>query len=266
MLTKKRILSINVSSGSYENFLETIFDYSEHKKSSYVCLANVHMLVEAHNSEKFQRVVNGADIVAPDGMPIAKSLGLFHDIKQERVDGMGLMENLLARCAERKQSVYFYGGTDEMLKNTKDYLGKKYPDITIAGMYSPPFRELTTTEKTSVIDSIAQSGANLVFVVLGCPKQEAWMNEMKGKIPAVMLGVGGALPMMIGTVRKAPKWVQKIGMEWFFRLMQEPRRLFKRYAVTNTTFIFLVIMEMLKKRMMTAKISPVTTQTYKKAA
>jgi N-acetylglucosaminyldiphosphoundecaprenol N-acetyl-beta-D-mannosaminyltransferase len=265
MLTKKRVLSINVSSGSYEDFVETIFDYSEHKLSSYVCLANVHMLVEAHNSKKFQDIVNGADIVAPDGMPIAKSLGLFHDIKQDRVDGMGLMENLLARCVDKGQSVYFYGGTPQMLSNTQSYLGSKYPGLKVVGMYSPPFRDLTTQEKTSVIENITQSGANLVFVVLGCPKQEAWMNEMKGKLPAVMLGIGGALPMMIGTVKRAPKWMQKIGMEWFFRLIQEPRRLFKRYAVTNTMFIALVIIEMLKKRREPAKIATVTAPTYRKA-
>lgn len=266
MLTKKRILSINVSSGSYEDFIETIFDYSENKTSSYVCLANVHMLVEAHNSAKFQNVINSADIVAPDGMPIAKSLGLFHDIKQDRVDGMGLMENLLARCADRNQSVYFYGGTPQMLDNTRAYLDSKYPGLKIAGMYSPPFRDLTAGEKALVINDITQSGANLVFVVLGCPKQEAWMKEMKGAIPAVMLGIGGALPMMIGTVRKAPRWMQKIGMEWFFRLMQEPGRLFKRYAITNTVFIYLVIMEMLKKRIIPAKIYSVGTAMFKKAA
>ncbi len=266
MLTRKHVLSIDVSSGSYEDFVETIFEYSSTRQSKYVCLANVHMLVEAYNSPKFQNVVNGADIVAPDGMPIAKSLGLFYHIKQQRVDGMGLMQNLLAQCAARGQSVYFYGGTSEMLGDTRAYLLAKYPRLKIAGMYAPPFKELSTAEKASVVCDINQSGANLVFVVLGCPKQEAWMNEMKGKISAVMLGIGGALPMMIGWLKKAPKWLQNIGMEWFYRLLQEPKRLFKRYAVTNTKFIYLVLMELLSRKAADTGVASMPSQTYKKAA
>jgi N-acetylglucosaminyldiphosphoundecaprenol N-acetyl-beta-D-mannosaminyltransferase len=250
MLTKKRILSINVSYGQYKDFVETIFDYSSKKMSKYVCLANVHMLVEARLSKEFQQVVNEADIVAPDGMPIAKSLGLLYNIKQQRVDGAGLMQNILAECAERDQSVYFYGGTEEILVNTEKYLKIKYPALKISGMCSPPFRALTSTEKNNIIRDITSLGPNLVFVVLGCPKQEAWMNEMKGKIPALMVGIGGALPLMIGIIRRAPLWVQKIGMEWFFRFMQEPARLFKRYSITNTIFIWLLLVELFKKHIL----------------
>ena len=266
MLTKKRILSINVSSGAYEDFVETIFDNSSNNNSKYLCLANVHMLVEAQNSPKFRQVVNSADIVAPDGMPIAKSLGVFHDIKQQRIDGLGLMQNLLAQCTERNQSVYFYGGTTGMLSKAEAFLHDKYPGLKIAGSYSPPFRNLTEAEKAEVANNITVSGANLVFVALGCPKQEAFMNEMRGKIPAVMLGIGGALPMMIGTVKRAPKWMQKISMEWLYRLMQEPARLFKRYAVTNTQFLFMVIKEMLKTKTSHSKKASTAAPSYGKAA
>jgi N-acetylglucosaminyldiphosphoundecaprenol N-acetyl-beta-D-mannosaminyltransferase len=138
-------------------------------------------------------------------------------------------------------SVAFYGGTQTMLDKTKDHITRNYPGLHIAAMYSPPFRPLTTDEEDTVIEIFHDSGAALIFVVLGCPKQEKWMASMKDKIAAVMVGIGGALPVFVGIQKRAPRWMQNSGLEWFYRLMQEPGRLFKRYATTNSLFICLVL-------------------------
>lgn len=245
MLPKKRILSINVSEGKYPQFVETIVELAQRKHSSYVCVANVHMLVEAHQSKAFQDIVNSADIVTPDGMPLARCFQLLHRQRQDRVDGMSLLPALLEEFSNRNLSVYFYGGSSKMINETTKYLVDNYPSLKIAGAYSPPFRPLTENEKNGVAKTITESGANLVFVILGCPKQEKWMNEMKGKIPAVMIGIGGALPVLIGMQRRAPEWMQKNSLEWLFRLGQEPKRLFKRYFSTNSTFLYLLAKEKL---------------------
>jgi N-acetylglucosaminyldiphosphoundecaprenol N-acetyl-beta-D-mannosaminyltransferase len=248
MLTQERILSINISRGKHPEFVNSILELGKKKKSSYVCVANVHMLVEAHWSGSFQRVVNGADIVTPDGMPLAKSFKTLYGIEQDRVDGMSLLPLLLSRAVGEKLAVYFYGSSSDIIEHTKAFIKREYPSLNVVGMYSPPFRYLTEAEEAGVIDRIANSGSNIVFVALGCPKQEQWMAEMKGRIPAVMVGIGGALPVLIGLQKRAPQWMQKNSLEWFFRLLQEPRRLFKRYFITNTTFLYLLFKEKIKTR------------------
>ncbi len=248
MLTKGTILSINVSKGKRAEFVNSILELGRQKKSSYVCVANVHMLVEAYWSKPFQQVVNEADIVTPDGMPLAKSFKILYGAEQDRVDGMSLLPLLLERAIEENLSVYFYGSSSAIIETTRTFIKKDYPALNVVGMYSPPFRYLTEAEESAVIDSIANSGANIVFVALGCPKQEQWMAEMKGRIPSVMVGIGGALPVLIGIQKRAPQWMQKGSLEWLFRLLQEPRRLFKRYTVTNTTFLYLLAKEKLKSK------------------
>jgi N-acetylglucosaminyldiphosphoundecaprenol N-acetyl-beta-D-mannosaminyltransferase len=248
MLAKERILSINVSQGKHTEFVNSILDLGRKKKSSYVCVANVHMLIEAHWSSSFQKVVNGADIVTPDGMPLAKSFNTLYGIEQDRVDGMSLLPLLLEKAIAEKLSVYFYGSSAKIIGHTREFIKKDYPSLNVVGMYSPPFRYLTEAEEEAVIDNIANSGANIVFVALGCPKQEQWMAEMKGRIPSVMVGIGGALPVLIGLQKRAPEWMQKNSLEWFYRFLQEPRRLFKRYFITNSTFLYLLFKEKVKSK------------------
>ena len=128
-----------------------------------------------------------------------------------------------------------------MLAKTHDSLKQKYPHLSIAGFYSPPFRQLTNIEEEEICNKINSSNPNLIFVVLGCPKQERWMASMKGKLNAVMIGIGGALPVFVGMQKRAPKWMQDYGLEWLFRFIQEPKRLWKRYMVTNSLFLYLII-------------------------
>jgi len=248
MLNKKRILSIDVSGGAYEEFVSLILTLGRRKKSSYVCIANAHMLVEAHWSKYFQRVVNGADIVTPDGMPVSKCFKFLYRTRQDRVDGMSLLPRLIKEASETDLSVYFYGGSPELLKQATIFLVENYPSLKIAGTHSPPFRYLTHAEKTAVADKINRSGANIVFVSLGCPRQEKWMAEMKDSVRSVMIGIGGALPVFIGLQKRAPVWMQKNSLEWLYRLLLEPRRLFKRYLVTNFVFLWLLFIEKLKFR------------------
>ncbi|HEY6901746.1 MAG TPA: WecB/TagA/CpsF family glycosyltransferase, partial [Puia sp.] len=229
------------SVGPYRTFLDKIMELAHSHESSYVCVANVHMLVEAQQSTDFRHVLTEADIVTPDGMPLTKSLKLLNGVDQERVAGMDLLPDLLARSEKEQMKVFFYGGPLAMLQKTENHVRTNYPDIQLGGLYSPPFRPLSGREMDEVAQMISDSGANIVFVVLGCPKQERWMHMMKGKIPAVMIGIGGALPVMIGDMKRAPVWMQRNSLEWLYRLMQEPKRLFKRYLVTNSIYLYLVI-------------------------
>ncbi len=254
-MEKINLLSIKVSTGSYKEFVETILEAAELKESQYTCIANVHMLVEAYHSNDFEKIVSNANIITPDGKPLSWALWMLYGIRQVRVAGMDLLPDLLLRAEQKKIPVFFYGGEPSVLDRTLQYIGKKYPHLTVSGAYSPPFRKLSIQEDEAVIRMINDSGAGLVFVVLGCPKQERWMASMKGKIHAVMVGVGGALPVMIGEQRRAPKWMQVAGMEWLFRLLQEPSRLFKRYALTNSLFLYLLFKAYLRQRIFNPGIS-----------
>lgn len=236
----KHIISLSITTGSYASFIDRILELAQKKQSSYVCVANVHMTIEAYWDSKFAEMVNKADLVTPDGMPLAKAMKLLYGIQQDRVAGMDLLPDLLKKAEEENLGVFFYGGTDEMLQKTKTFVQATYPTLIQQAYYSPPFRSLTDKEETEVIEMINSTGIHLVFVALGCPKQEKWMASMKGRINACMLGIGGALPVMIGMQKRAPMWMQRLSLEWLYRLFQEPKRLFKRYFVTNSLFLWLL--------------------------
>lgn len=241
---KRKVVSLDIDCISYNLFVSKIVEFAMDKVSSYICVSNVHMCVEAYDNSHFAFIVNGADLVTPDGMPLAKAIKFLYGQSQDRVAGMDLLPDLLSEAENEGLSCYIYGGSNEMLKNSENYIRNKYPNLH-CGYYSPPFRALTEVEKEEVIKRINEFGAHLVFVALGCPKQEKWMAEMKGKINACMLGIGGALPVMIGMQDRAPEWMQKASLEWLYRLMQEPKRLFKRYAYTNTKFLYLLMKQKL---------------------
>jgi N-acetylglucosaminyldiphosphoundecaprenol N-acetyl-beta-D-mannosaminyltransferase len=239
MLDKQFLISMPVSKGSYEEFKGAIVDLAESRRSSFVCIANVHMVVEAFQSHSFAECVNNAAVITPDGMPIAKAMNSLYGIKQDRVAGMDLLPDLLSICEKKQLGVFFYGGSQQMLDRAKQYFSINYPGLIISGLYSPPFRPLTVQEEQETVKMINKSNAAVVFVVLGCPKQEKWMCSMKGRTNTVMIGVGGALPVLIGMQKRAPEWMQHNSLEWLWRLLQEPRRLFKRYLITNSIFLWL---------------------------
>ncbi|HVF81732.1 MAG TPA: WecB/TagA/CpsF family glycosyltransferase [Flavisolibacter sp.] len=239
-MNKLTVFSIPVSTGPYAEFVTAIIDAAAAKRSEYVCLANVHMLAEAYRNKEFSNVVRKANIITPDGKPLGWALRLLYGIKQDRVAGVDLTQDLLQAANIKNIPVYFYGGTEDVLVKASALFKVQYPGLQLAGMYSPPFRLLTQQEEDEIVQRINSSGAGIVFVVLGCPKQERWMAAMQGRVNAVSVGIGAALPVMIGNYKRAPSWVRNAGLEWAFRLAMEPKRLFKRYLVTNSLFLYLL--------------------------
>jgi len=232
------VISLQVSLTTYTDALQQIILLGKTNTPSYACFANAHMTVEAKKSTVFQSQVNGSTFTFADGMPLVFALRLLYGIKQDRIAGMDLMGSVLHECEKNGLSVFFYGSTQAMLDLLKENTLKKFPHLIIAGMLSPPFRALTEDERQQHIRAINASGAGLVLVGLGCPKQEMWMAKNSNSINACLLGVGGAFEIYAGVTTRAPQWMCALGMEWFFRFLQEPKRLFKRYAVTNTLFLW----------------------------
>ncbi len=204
------------------------------------------MLMEAHKDKAFADQVNNAAFVLADGMPIVNALDSFYNIKQDRIAGMDIFPDVLKHAAENKLSVFFYGTTPDLLEKIVSRANKEIPSLQIAGALAPPFSR--SIDEEEYILQIQNSGAHMVFVALGCPKQEKWMAKHTQSINAILLGVGGAFPIYAGTAKRAPEWMRKLSLEWLYRLMQEPGRLFKRYLVTNTHFLYLITKEKLKRK------------------
>lgn len=219
------------------------------RSSSYVCFANVHMLVEANQDAAFNNILSEASLVTPDGTPVAAAVGWFHKKKQERVAGMDLMPALLEEAARRGQSVYFYGTTEKVLEAITTRARRELPNLRIVGAYSPPFRPLTPEEDAADVAAIQAADPDLLFVALGCPRQEKWMAAHKHQIRACMLGVGQAFLVYAGLEKRLPLWARRLGLEWTYRLWLEPQRLWKRYLVTNSRFLYLMTRNTLKARL-----------------
>lgn len=255
-MDKITLLNIPVSTGTYTDFVNALISAAKEKRSEYTCVANVHMLIEAHRDASFYNVISNANFITPDGKPLSWAMQMLYGIKQDRVAGMDLLPDLLAEAQAQQLSVYFYGGSLSLLEHAKLYIRQRYPLLKVAGFKSPPFRKLSSEENEVIVGEINETAADIVFVVLGCPKQEKWMASMKDKIQSVMIGVGGALPVMIGMQKRAPRWMQHAGLEWAFRLFLEPRRLFRRYAVTNSMFVYLLLKQYVGIKLQKASIVP----------
>jgi N-acetylglucosaminyldiphosphoundecaprenol N-acetyl-beta-D-mannosaminyltransferase len=205
------------------------------------------MTVEALRNPHFGVVLRQADLAVLDGMPLCWSYELFHGFKPERIAGRHIMNALIQEAASTGSSIFIFGSTPDKLAKAETYLINNYPGLVIAGMISPPFRELSIDENKEYGKQINDSGASLVFVALGCPKQEIWMHQMKGEINATMLGIGIALEVLTGQQISTPLWMERAGLEWLFRLLKEPKRLFKRYLFTNSYFIFFLFYYIISK-------------------
>nr|WP_292203411.1 WecB/TagA/CpsF family glycosyltransferase [Butyrivibrio sp.] len=213
----------------------------------YICFSNVHTSVMAREDKEYLAILNGAAFVFPDGSPIATLQQKEGIARAERVAGPDFMEKMFRDTADGKLSHFFYGSTQETLDELQKVLKKRFPNLNIKGMYSPPFRKMTDEEDQADIDRINESGADIIWIGLGAPKQEKWMKAHEGRIHGVMMGVGAGFNFHAGNIKRAPIWIQKIGLEWLYRLFQDPGRLFKRYVVTNTKFIMYLLLERLSK-------------------
>ncbi len=240
---KRRVITVDISLGSFAEQVAAIADLGAAHRSSYVCCVNSHMTMEARDPT-FAQVVNGADLATADGMPIVKSLDLLHKVGQERVAGNDLLPAVFAEAERRNLSVFLYGGADRTLELMLERTAREYPKLRIAGTWSPPFGPLEAMDFDTEAKRINDSGANIVMVSLGCPKQERWMAAMKGKVRGVMLGLGGAFLLYAGLDDRAPQWMRNASLEWLYRLALEPRRLWKRYLVTNSLFLFHLMREL----------------------
>jgi N-acetylglucosaminyldiphosphoundecaprenol N-acetyl-beta-D-mannosaminyltransferase len=233
----KFILGCFINADSWDHAINRIHRWTAARESRYVCICNVHSLVTARQDKVFHRALINADMATPDGMPIAWMLRQMGFPNQERINGPDLMWNYCQLAERMKEPIFLYGSTPKTLDAIQHKLLDSFPKLLISGTYSPPFRTLTSQEDTEIIDIINNSDARVVFVSLGCPKQELWMAQHRGKINAVMIGVGAAFDYHAGTIKRAPLWMQHHGLEWLHRLYSEPRRLWKRYMVTNSIFI-----------------------------
>ncbi len=229
----------------WDQVLRQLLNGSVNYESRYVCICNVHSVVTASQDKRFLTVIDNADMATPDGAPVAWLMRKLGHTHQQRINSPDLMWKYCEQAQYLDESVFFYGGSENTLALLQDKLLAAFPTLKIAGTLSPPFRTLTAEEEQANIDTINASGAGTVWVSLGCPKQEFWMAEHRGKINAVMIGVGAAFDYHAGTLKRAPLWMQNYGLEWFYRLATEPRRLWKRYLVTNTLFIFKAVLPVL---------------------
>jgi N-acetylglucosaminyldiphosphoundecaprenol N-acetyl-beta-D-mannosaminyltransferase len=243
------ILGASIDALSWNEALEKIVTWSARRESRYVCICNVHSVVTTTRDANFRHVVNEADMATPDGAPIAWSLRRFGFSGQARINGPDLMWKYLAEAERLGQKVFFYGSSEPTLAKLASVLALAFPALQIAGMHSPPYRALTQEEDEQEAAMINNSGANIVFVGLGCPKQEKWMAAQRGHIHAVMVGVGAAFDYHAGVIKRAPLWWQRNGLEWLYRLCSEPKRLMKRYMVTNTLFIIGISRQLINRKM-----------------
>lgn len=231
------VLGVPIDVLGWDAALSRISTWAAARESRYVCICNSHSVVTAGQDAAFGRIIEAADMATPDGAPVARMLRILGSPAQQRINGPDLMWKYCEQAALRGESIYLYGGLPDTLALLQQRLKAAFPGLLIAGAYSPPFRLATAEEDEADVARINAAGAGTVWVSLGCPKQEQWMAAHRGRVNAVMVGVGAAFDYHAGTIKRAPKWMQNAGLEWLHRLCSEPRRLWKRYLVTNTLFI-----------------------------
>lgn len=235
--TSHNVLGARIATLDWDATLRQLLEWGRQRATRYVCLCNVHSVVTSSRNHQFHAVINNADLAAPDGAPVAWVVGHLARRRQERINGPDMMLRYMAAAQDCGQSVYLYGCSPATLDALQLAIARDFPRLRIAGASAPPFRELSEDEDQAAVDAINNSGANMVFVALGCPKQELWMGAHCGRVAAPMVGVGAAFDYHAGVLRRAPLWWQRHGLEWLYRLAREPRRLAGRYLVTNTLFI-----------------------------
>lgn len=237
------VLGMRVDERDYETAVEELRKWCD-GNSRYVCCSTVHMVMESFDSGDFQRYVNSADLVVSDGVPIVfvtRKLGLE---RQVRVDAPTLTLKLCEMAAREGIAVGFYGSTQAIIDDLTAALTARFPTLKVGYSLSPPFRPLTKEEDDKIVEDIRRSGARLLFVGLGCPKQEKWMFEHRGRVPVTMLGVGWTFDVLSGHSKMAPRWIQNAGMEWFYRLVRNPRKLWRRHLIHNPRFVVLAALQM----------------------
>lgn len=237
------ILKTNINVTNMSDTIKYIGGHLDDLRGKYICVSNVHTTVMSYENEEYRKIQNGAAMALPDGAPLS-SYSRRKGYKQaQRVTGPDLMLELFAISKEKGYRHYFYGATEETLQSMKGVLERDYPGIQIAGMYAPPFRALTPQEDAQVVAKINESKPDFIWIGLGAPKQEEWMYQHMGQLQGVLIGVGAGFDYLAGYIKRAPRWMQRMSLEWLYRLLQDPKRLWRRYFTSNVKFICLTRMD-----------------------
>lgn len=242
-----RVLGVRMDAVQIPHVIVTMENWIARRDGCrFIAVTNVHVLMEAHHQDSFRKVLDAADLCVPDGMPLIW-VGRSHGHPLERrVYGPDLLLDFCRETNARRYRHFFYGGKPGVPQALANRLKKDYPLVEIAGTYSPPFRVLSAEEDARVVDMINGSGADVLWVGLGCPKQEYWMHRHREQLQVpVMVGVGQAFDVHAGRLKQAPFWMREHGLEWVFRLASEPRRLWRRYLIYNSQFVFNALLELL---------------------
>ena len=234
------ILGVNISITNMQEMINLILTQLDDLKGEYVCFSNVHTTVMAYENPEYRHIQNSAYVALPDGSPLSYVQRTRGHKEAARVAGPDFMSELWKATEGKDIKHYFYGSSESTIQNLRECLNKKYPDLKIVGMESPPYRALSPEEDEAAIKRINDSGADVLWVGLGAPKQEKWMYEHRGKINAVMMGVGAGFDFHAGIAKRAPMWMQTHYLEWLYRLTSDPKRLWKRYVKTNGRFLMLL--------------------------
>jgi len=248
MSISRSILGMHVDVTSLPLAVLTIDSFVRQGGGHYVCVSNVHMCMESFDDHVFQNLVNTADLVVADGKPLVWAQRLLGDVGARQVRGMDLMLALCELAVRTEISVGLYGARSEVLAKLERILIERFKGIKISSVISPPFSVLTSEENLQYINQITSASVDILFVGIGCPKQERWMAENKPNLNCVMLGVGAAFDFIAGQKYQAPDWMQAIGLEWLFRLLCEPRRLWKRYLKQNPRFVWYFLKQLISEK------------------
>lgn len=231
------VIGVPISAVNMESAIANIFEDLNAAKGQYICASNVHTTVTAHDDPEYYRVQAESFMSVPDGKPLSL-IGRKKYPEMDRVTGTDLMKRIFEESKTRNLKHFFYGNHQDKLDALADTLHRDYPWLNIAGMEPSVFRDMTESEEQELADRINATNPDFVWVALGAPRQEKFCYRMRGRIHGLMIGVGGAFNVLSGYIPEAPKWMQNIGMEWFYRFIKEPKRLFKRYMITIPKFIW----------------------------
>lgn len=249
---KYSIFGVNYSATDYDSASDLIIDKAIQRKSFAVSALAVHGLITSVRDKNLNQLIKIIDLIVPDGQPVRWAINSFYKVGlKDRVYGPTLTLHVLRKANQNNLKVYLYGSTETTLNKFSKFIKQNYPDVKISGIHIDRFRDATAEEDVEDIKKINDSGANIVLVGRGCPRQEIWVAEHHGKINAAMMAVGAAFDFHAGSVKQAPKWIQDAGFEWLFRLIQEPKRLWKRYLTTNSYFMILFLKHKLTHRSFT---------------
>ncbi|MDY6937529.1 MAG: WecB/TagA/CpsF family glycosyltransferase [Cyanobacteriota bacterium] len=247
---KTSVLGIGVSRTNYRECTEFIIESAKLRHSCTVAPTPVHGIMSGYLDREHGSYLNQFTMVTPDGQPVRWAVNLLRQSGEaplnDRVCGPVLTLHICQRAAEENLSVFFYGSTQTVLERLQSNLQRQFPNLKIAGAISPPFRPLSDEEQAEYIDRIHESGASIVFVGLGCPRQEKWAFEHRDRLNCPVICIGAAFDFHSGNIPQAPAWMQNAGLEWLFRLTQEPTRLWKRYLMLNPLYILLLVVEIVK--------------------